>query len=228
MFRFDVLSPMRTRLSARLDGAGDAVEHRRADGSLEVAHEIGHARTAEHDRLRAVFKKRPLDLGFDRAARVGAWLFQPKHRHVRRAHAGAARRKPVFGEIAFDRRDRAGKRGDDAKLFGDEARHMERRLADPNDRRLGRGARGLEAGVVETGDDESVGVLRLGDLRQEAGNGKGLVEIAFDAWRAELRIDRADLDSGRRGGFRSIADLRRHRGGGVGVDDVDPHHFDAR
>ena len=52
------------------NGAGDAIEHRRADRSLELAHEIRHAGAAEHDRLHAVFSERPLDFGFDHAARV--------------------------------------------------------------------------------------------------------------------------------------------------------------
>ena len=49
---------------------------------------------------------------------------------------------------------------------------MERRLADADDGRLRRAARRLEPGVVETGDDESVDVSRLGDLRQQPGTEK--------------------------------------------------------
>ena len=54
-----------------------------------------------------------------------------------------------------------------------------------------RAPRRLEFGVVETGDDERVGVACLVDLLDEAWNREGLVEIALDAGRTEIRIDGA-------------------------------------
>ncbi len=131
--------------------------------------------------------------------------------------------RPYFDEVPLDRRDRAGEGGDDAEFFRDQARQVKRRLADADDRRGGRAARGVEPGVVEAGDDEGVGVGRPGDLGEEAGHGEGLVEIALDARRPEFGIDGADLDAGRGGGLSRGADLPRHRGGRVGVDDADQH-----
>lgn len=73
---------------------------------------------------------------------------------------------------------------------------MKRGLADPEDRSFGRASRRVEAGVVETGDDEGVGVAGLADLLDQPWNRERLVEIAFDAGRAEIGVDSGDLDPG--------------------------------
>ena len=100
---------------------------------------------------------------------------------------------------------------------------MKRGLADPDDRSFRRASRRVEAGVVETGDDEGVGVAGLADLLDQPWNRECLVEIAFDAGRAEIGVDGADLDPGRSGSLGRGADLEGHRAGGVGIDDVDAH-----
>ena len=64
---------------------------------------------------------------------------------------------------------------------------MERGLADANDRRLRRASRRVKSGVVETGDDEGVGVASLADLLDQTRNRERLVEIAFDAGAARNR-----------------------------------------
>ena len=100
---------------------------------------------------------------------------------------------------------------------------MERGFADADHRRGRCAARGLEPGVVEAGDDEGVGVARLADLVDEAWNRERLIEIALDAGRPKVWIDRCDFDAGRSGGLGGGADLQRHRAGGVRIDGVDMH-----
>ena len=117
------------------DGAGDSVEHGDAGLALEIAREVGHAGAAEHDRFGAVFGERAQHLGLDRAAGRRALLFERQHRHVGGPNPSAAGCEPVLGEVVFDRRNRAGECGDDAESLRDEARQMERRLADADDRR---------------------------------------------------------------------------------------------
>ena len=91
---------------------------------------------------------------------------------------------------------------------GDQARHVERRLADADHRRSGDAARGVEPGVVETGDDEGVSARAPWPISARSpGTRKRFVEIALDAGRTEVGIDGADLDAGRGGGLRGGADL---------------------
>ncbi len=133
-------------------------------GTLKVSQrpcEIRHAGAAEHDRLRPVLVERAGDFGLDAATRVRAFVLQRQHRNLGGAHARAAGDQSVFGEIALDRRDGARQGRDDAELFGHQPGHVKRRLANADHRRGGRATRGLQPSVVETGDDESVGVGAL-------------------------------------------------------------------
>ena len=59
---------------------------------------------------------------------------------------------------------------------------MKARLADSDHRRKRQRARGIEAGIVEAGDDMCINALRLGrgDALQHARNRKRSVIIAFD------------------------------------------------
>ena len=69
---------------------------------------------------------------------------------------------------------------------------MERRLADADDGRTRERPRGLEPGIVETGDDECPRAVLFAfrDLLQHARHGESFVEIALDRRGPMRRIDR--------------------------------------
>src|ERR1700727_3386604 len=98
---------------------------------------------------------------------------------------------------------------------------MESGLADANHRRSRGASRCIKSSVVEAGDDERLRACVLANLRDQPRNRENLVEIALDAGRPEVGIDGADLDTWGGGGLGRGADLHRHRGGGVRMDDTD-------
>ena len=97
------------------------------------------------------------------------------------------------------------------KRWAMKAAMAERRLADADDRDGGHGAGGIEAGVVEAGDDRRVGAAALarGDLDQQAGHGQRLVVIALDRGRPHGRGDGDDLGAGGGDAARGRGDRRR-------------------
>ncbi len=102
---------------------------------------------------------------------------------------------------------------------------MKRRLADTDDGSLRDAARRLEASVIETGNDVGGNPCRVafGDFGQHPWHRKRLVIIAFDGNRPIRRIDGDNLSSRGRGSAAGPADLHRHGGGGVRVDDQNAH-----
>ena len=85
--------------------------------------------------------------------------------------------------------------------------------------------RRLEAGVIETGNDVSGNPCRVafGDFGQQPGHRKHLVIVTLDGNRPIRRIDGDNLGSRGRGSAAGPADLCRHGGGGVRVDDQNAH-----
>ena len=118
-------------------------------------------------------------------------LFERQHRNVGGAHPGAARREAVFGEVPLDRRDRAGRVVTTLNFSAIRLARWNAASPMPTTGAIGCAARGVQPGVVETGDDEGVGVGRPGDLGERSGHGEGFVEIALDARRPEFGIDGA-------------------------------------
>ena len=93
------------------------------------------------------------DLRGDLAEGVGVALLEREHRDLGGADAGAALGEAVFPQIMLDRHDGDTERRHHGKARRDQARHVEAGFADADHRRFRRGARGVEAGVVEAGDD---------------------------------------------------------------------------
>ncbi len=102
---------------------------------------------------------------------------------------------------------------------------MEGGLADPDHGAGGARAGCVEAGVAETGDDVGVDAVALGaaDHVEHAGDGVGLVDVALDRDRALAGVLGQDARARRGGGASGSADLGRHGGGGVRVDDEEAH-----
>lgn len=70
---------------------------------------------------------------------------------------------------------------------------MEARFANADHRRVGHAAHGVEAGIIEAGDDDGVRLRMLGNGLQQSGKAHRFVIVAFDADRPALGIDRDDL-----------------------------------
>ena len=96
-------------------------------------------------------------------------------------------------------------------------------LTDPQHRRSGQRAGGVEPRVVEAGDDVSRDAARLAlaDLREEAGHRERLVVVALDragpisGLTAVIRVPREATASA------AARDLVRHRCGRIRIDDQD-------
>ena len=98
----------------------------------QLLREIGHARAAQHDRLRALVE-RARNLGFQFLLGARAGLFEIEHRDV----AGGdlcPLGKAIAAHQLFQRHDRARQRGDDGDAFCDLPRGHQRRLANADHR----------------------------------------------------------------------------------------------
>ena len=73
---------------------------------------------------------------------------------------------------------------------------MVSRLADADHRAVGQAARRVKAGIVETGDDEGIGIGVAADQAQKARQAHRLVEIALDRGGAVLGVEGDDLGAG--------------------------------
>ena len=209
------------------DRAGDPIDDRNAGLALEVAGEIGHAGAAEHDRLGAVLDERTLDLLLDRArapepgsssASTGTSAARTRAQRAaspyftRLCSIGAIERDSVVTTLNFAAiRLAIWNAASPMPTTGASVAH--RAASSP-----------VSSKQAMT---KASALARLADLLDEARNRERLVEIAFDAGRPEIGIDRCDLDARRSCGLGRRADLLRHRAGGVRIDDVDTHALKA-
>lgn len=113
---------------------------------------------------------------------------------------------PVARDQILDDRDRAGQGGHDREPRGDGHGHLHPGLADADDGAGGDLARGVQAGVVEAGDDVSMRTtsLCLGDQGQHGGDGAGLIGVSFDAGGGRGRVACHDPRAGRGTGNRGL------------------------
>ena len=100
---------------------------------------------------------------------------------------------------------------------------MEGGLANADHWRAGETPCGIKAGVVKIRDNVRVHIGRLADLGDQARHRERLIVIAFNAGRAEIRIDRHNLRARRGDPQRRIVELARHRAGGVRINNKDAH-----
>ena len=175
-----------------------AVDDGHAEFLRQFLREIGHAGTAQHDRLRALVE-RAGNLGFEFLLRARARLFEIEHRDVARRDLRPLR-KAIAAHQFLQRHDRARQRGDDRDAFCNLPSGDQRRLANADHREARRRSRGIEPGVIETGDNRCIGIRRADERLDQAGNGKGLVIISFDRDRAHR---------GRHGGYFGARARRR-------------------
>ena len=98
-------------------------------------------------------------------------------------------------------------------------------LADTDDGRRSDLACGIEPGIVEARNDVRIGSrrIRFAHFHEQARQRHRLVEVAFDRDRPRRRRDGFDGRAGCCSFFRRALDRRRHRGGGVRIDDPDAH-----
>lgn len=193
----------------------------------EFGGEVSHAGAAEHDGFRPIVADRGGDLRGDLAESISIALLEREHRDLGGADASAALGETVFPQIMLDRHDRDTEGRHHGKTRRDQARHVEAGFPDADHRRFRGGTRGVEAGVVEAGDDVGVGAVAVGvaDAAEHAGHGEGFVVKALDRDRAHRGLARIDQSVGQGDAACRSGDLRRHRRGGVGIDDVQPHQF---
>ena len=173
--RLELQADQRFRLFHR---GGDAVDDGNAEFLRQFCREIGHPGATEHDGFRALVE-RARNLGVEFCFRAGARLFEIEHRDI----AGGDRRpfrKAIAPHQFFQRHDRARQGRDDRDAFCQLPRRHQRRLANPDHRKRCDRSRGIEPGVIETGDDAGVGVGCVQQCLDQAGNGKGFIIKSFD------------------------------------------------
>jgi hypothetical protein len=210
-------------------GKGDSrpytINNRYTESRRQGRGKIRHPRTAEHNSIRMILVERPLYLRFDLSPRVGGRVIQFQNRNVGGSYLGAAPVKAVTQQVALDHRNGPRQRRHDAETNGDQARRVEGRLADSDDR-LGRQRTGrIEAGIVKAGDNVRVCACRftLGNPLQQSGHGISIVIDTLDRCRAKSGGLGADPRARTRNGSGGFRDRLRHRSGGVGIDNVEKH-----
>ena len=206
-----------------LHRGGDAIDHGNAEFGRELAREIGHPGATQHDCLRALVQ-RQRDLGIEFFFRAGAGLFDVEHRDI----AGADPRpfgKTVAAHQLFQRHDRARQRGDDGDAFGNCPAVTSAASQIPITGKRTRRSRGVEPGIVETGDDAGIGVGGVQHRTYQAGNGKGLVIETFDRDRPHRRGHGHDFAAWGCYSARRGADGLGHRHGGIRIDDQNFCHM---
>ena len=109
--------------------------------------------------------------------------------------------------------------------IGAKTRALDGRLANADDRAARHFTRGMQARVVETGEDIGVDPedFPLADFRKHARHGGRLVGTAFDADGCVARIDRGDLRLDLLDAKGAIQRLRRHGRRGVRIDETYVH-----